>query len=944
VEKNKKKKKKRSNFFKYYFYVSIIFIVFVISIVFNLGFWETYKKEFFYRIHSNGMINYIHLPEIIYSSLKKNFYSYEAIYVNLNQKNKIKIEKNRLDKLNFVNSTNATNYKADYGYIKFVKANASISIKNETIDTKIRLKGDRSIHYRYQSNSSYKFNIKGKNTFKGAKKFSLQKPRIRNYLHEWIYHEMLGEGDLLRIKYDFLYFFLNGENMGLYVFEEGFGKELVERNKRRNGPIFGVQEQFAHSNTLSKLKFEVYDKKDWVTDENIEVVQKGMYNLKELNNNTEYGELEKNFDIKKWAWFFAVTDLTYTEHGAAPKSVKFYFNPITGKIEPIGYDGHRSPRNFSKHLHDFDHRLLFDRTNDKIINDFTGIFLDKFFYIIKDGKRELNEIFYEEYVKALYIITSKEFIDNFLETRKKEISKISSAINADSFVYDDDFRRDSGIGLYYFNKKDLYFRAKKIRNILTPKENLIFITEDEENITIIHSENVRSQGKLVDGKWSQTTNLTEYSRNFKISGFVCDETINKVTISKNISSDIKINFPLTVLNKKKLGLENFSCNFIVFENILNNSKTYKNIDKININFLPKNINQEVYKKYFVENNNNLYLAKKIIEIPENLLIPENYNVIINENEKIILTNSAFIFSNSPWQIGGKNGMTYIQGKKDNFGGGILIRNTDRTSKMVNVRFSYLSGLSRKKLSDNSKNTITSYNENEINSFNKKLTVKNNYIINNYVNNLIVLGSLNFYEADVEMNNIEFNRISSEDAINIFRSDFKINNFKANESFSDAIDIDFSNGEIESSEFKDIGNDAIDLSGSDVKINEISFKNIGDKLISVGEESTADITNIKAINSYVGIVSKDGSITKAKNINMKNVSIGFSSYQKKSAYNIGMMDLNNIVMEKTFIKYLTDEKSIIRADGDYVGIKSNQIIPIIYNRNLDILENISALEE
>ena len=44
----------------------------------------------------------------------------------------------------------------------------------------------------------------------------------------------------------------------------------------------------------------------------------------------------------------AVTDLTYTFHGALLKSVKFYYNPINEKIEPIGYDGHRLLQPFQK--------------------------------------------------------------------------------------------------------------------------------------------------------------------------------------------------------------------------------------------------------------------------------------------------------------------------------------------------------------------------------------------------------------------------------------------------------------------------------------------------------------------------------------------------------------------------------------------------------------------
>ena len=36
------------------------------------------------------------------------------------------------------------------------------------------------------------------------KSFSIQKPRIRNYINEWIFHELSGELNLVKLKYDFI--------------------------------------------------------------------------------------------------------------------------------------------------------------------------------------------------------------------------------------------------------------------------------------------------------------------------------------------------------------------------------------------------------------------------------------------------------------------------------------------------------------------------------------------------------------------------------------------------------------------------------------------------------------------------------------------------------------------------------------------------------------------
>ena len=75
---------------------------------------------------------------------------------------------------------------------------------------------------------------------------------------------------------------------------------------------------------------------------------------------------------------------------------------------------------------------------------------------------------------------------------------------------------------------------------------------------------------------------------------------------------------------------------------------------------------------------------------------------------------------------------------------------------------------------------------------------------------IILGSINFHQTKVELINVSFKDITSEDAINIFRSDFEIYDVNYSNISSDAIDVDFSNGNINKVNFSYIENDAIDF--------------------------------------------------------------------------------------------------------------------------------------
>ena len=277
-------------------------------------------------------------------------------------------------------------------------------------------------------------------------------------------------------------------------------------------------------------------------------------------------------------------------------------------------------------------------------------------------------------------------------------------------------------------------------------------------------------------------------------------------------------------------------------------------------------------------------------------IPEGFKVVIKPGQKILITNKAFIISNSPWQIGGENKSVIISGDRKNLGGGILIGDTKEISSIKNTEFSYLSGYDLEKNSE-----------------------------------YIILGSINFHQTEVEMKNVRFKDIFSEDAINIFRSKFEITDAKYNNIFSDAIDIDFSAGKITKSDFKNINNDAIDFSGSKVTINNANFNNVNDKIISAGEESEINIDKVTGINSYAGIISKDGSEVYSQNIKFDGVKIPFAAYQKKKEYDFPFLDAKKYQIKNFLVKSIQDKTAKLSTEDEITVMKSEKIISLMYEK-------------
>ena len=167
----------------------------------------------------------------------------------------------------------------------------------------------------------------------------------------------------------------------------------------------------------------------------------------------------------------------------------------------------------------------------------------------------------------------------------------------------------------------------------------------------------------------------------------------------------------------------------------------------------------------------------------------------------------------------------------------------------------------------------------------------------------------------------------------------VENSTFEENSSDSIDIDFGNGIIKDSSFTFVGNDAIDLSGSEVNLENLFFLNVGDKLISAGENTTVNIKKINARNSYIGIASKDGSISIVENINFINVKIPFASYQKKKSYEPGLLKVNSPLNLKNYVtRNIKDKKSDIYINGKKVKDFNNEAFNVVYKKKLNLIYN------
>lgn len=227
---------------------------------------------------------------------------------------------------------------------------AEIELDGKTIPIKMRLKGDWTDHLKTDK-WSFRIKVRGNNAFMGLKSFSIQTPSTRGYMMEWFAHKLFDREDVLTTRYEFLPVLINGEMKGIYALEEHFDKQLLEQRNRREGPIVKFDETgfwqkilvfkangfhpkipiFESSDVLPFKKNRTY--KSPVLREQFLLAKKNMERYRNSDS-----AVDEYMDEDRFGQFLALTDVLNVAHSRIWHNQRFYFNPITTRLEPVAFD------------------------------------------------------------------------------------------------------------------------------------------------------------------------------------------------------------------------------------------------------------------------------------------------------------------------------------------------------------------------------------------------------------------------------------------------------------------------------------------------------------------------------------------------------------------------------------------------------------------------------
>ena len=494
-----------------------------------------------------------------------------------------------------------------------------------------------------------------------------------------------------------------------------------------------------------------------------------------------------------------------------------------------------------------------------------------------------------------------------------------------------------------------YFLKCTNKNRLFKKKKLVLYPIENDKLSIFSDSIITLNNRLKENNF-----ISVFTKKIKINdqSFIVQEDIDKILIESNERREGKIfevilkNSTVLVSSKNPTPSDSIfitaiqdltsknrlNCN-LVNRDLMDKFNSISN-DYLNTNPIPNNfylnpityklepiltgINNFSYKEpinydyeryegdknyltFFKQSKNDstlLVLRSTNTVIDKSIIIPRGFQVSISSGQKINLINQSFIISRSPISFFGSVDNKIIVFSSDSTGQGIHILQNEKKSTLNYLIF-----------------------ENQC-----------SLLKNQFLSNWRLPSALTIYGGKVEINNCKFSNLKNEDAVNIFRSNYLLNNSTIENTFSDAFDSDFSKGTINNCSFINCGNDAVDISGGELILSNSTFKKVKDKAISAGEESVIKMENCKINNSSLGIIAKDLSQVSASNSLISNCEIAYCAFQKKKEYGPGDIFIENLNTLNCENEYLIEYNSSLSIDSNFISNFHYNVADLLYGNS------------
>jgi hypothetical protein len=189
-------------------------------------------------------------------------------------------------------------------------------------------------------------NVRGADTLYGFDRFALRAPAIRGYHAEMLMLEHLRREGILAPEVFFVRASLNGQDLGLMKLHQDLGKDMVENQERRDGAILHFEDSgsdLASTPGLTRApdafiaRSLVFERPSRAKKSEVQAADRIL--AVQLLDGFLAGVVPARqvFDIDLMARFLAVCEVWRAVDTVRWPNLRFYFNPVTKRLEPIGH-------------------------------------------------------------------------------------------------------------------------------------------------------------------------------------------------------------------------------------------------------------------------------------------------------------------------------------------------------------------------------------------------------------------------------------------------------------------------------------------------------------------------------------------------------------------------------------------------------------------------------
>lgn len=758
---------------------------------------------------------------------------------------------------------------------------AFIRFNNRTIKVDLRLKGGQLYHVD-TNRWSLRVKVKGDNHLFGMRRFSLHHPKVRDFQNEPLYMETLRQYGVLAPRTVYVKVVINGNEIGVMQMEDHFSKELLEYQKRREGVIV----KFDESDLVDPSLRLVYDnyKNTTIVPFQLSKIERSppLRQQNEIAHGLLRGFINGHlkasdvFDVESMGYYMAITQLWGVSHAASWRNIRFYLNPITLHLEPVGYDTEvqyrRAPGDFVLSYSPIIMQMLHDP-------------------IIEQAYLESHEKLKADIEDGSLIRKLKNNETGILSTLYNEF------VCLESFNFDEIKLRMKQWPPLDLTKKRLQTEVADVTpeyaNI-SPKHRFpqtlhLYDIQDETGKSYLEIANMIPHG--VDITRIQWVDAGDHT-------YVPFTPSAPITYPMQLSATPLDSLPVSThlyyepLNRSDLHLDvTFSIHGS--ESTVTES-TIPYFQALKISPLPQSnllTRPDDTPPYLTLNTNErtVHIKKGQWRILESLIIPENYHLVIPPGTTLQFAEDAGLFVFGPMICEGTVEEPIVMEN---------IPDTDQNGRWMGISVFKASRPSIWR-------HVQVRQTNGIQYAGWSLT-----------------GGVMFYKSDVTMQNCVFDGHQGEDALNIIHAEYVLDGVHMSNTKSDGFDSDFSNGSIVNCVFENIGSagggDAVDFSGSTVKIEQTRFKDITDKAVSIGEASNVMVTELQIESAGTGIACKDNSLLEIDQASFKRIkTAAIMAYIKKAEYGPARVTARAIHLDDDVTPAIVQTGSHITIDGNEI---------------------------